>query len=118
MDPGVNDIRGMSVSMVEVAVIVGEAVGEIVDVGDKNIGFSASRHPTSGAAPANSLIGWAGTNSPRFVVYCVTPLSMAGDSERSIRPLKSSSKVDHVPSGPGFGSASKSGSTPKMLPAP
>ncbi|HLF73128.1 MAG TPA: hypothetical protein VI524_02190, partial [Anaerolineales bacterium] len=68
-------------------------------------GLPNSLHPRSGAAPANPVMGLGGTGSPFAATYCVTPLSMAGEPAWSSSPLKSSSTVSQVPSGPGLGGA-------------
>lgn len=111
-------VVGNGVSVTGVMVGIGVAEEIRVDTGVVNIGAPTSLQPRSGAAPANTAIGLGGTNSPLLAVYCVTPLSMAGESARRTRPLKSSSTVAHVPSGPAFGAASKSGSTSNIMPAP
>lgn len=56
---------------------VGEAIGDAVGV--STIGLPNSRHPKSGAAPIKPVRGTAGISSPFTAVYCVTPLSIAGD---------------------------------------
>ena len=109
---GVNESVGAIVAVTEVGEGSGEAVGVIT------IGLPNSRHPRSGAAPIKPVRGLGGTSSPLAAAYWETPLSMAGDVPCSRRPLKSSSTVSQVPSGPGFGFAAKSGSWPLMIPTP
>ena len=87
---------------------VGEAMG--VAVGVRTIGLPYSRQPKSGAAPIKPVRGTSGMSSPFTAVYCVIPLSIAGDVACSNKPLKSSSTVSHVPSAPGLGAAVKRGS--------
>src|SRR5688500_15234187 len=95
---------------------VGEGIGDAVGV--ITIGLPNSRQPKSGAAPIKPVSGLAGMSSPLAAVYCVTPLSTAGDDDCSNRPLKSSYTVSHVPSAPGLGAAVKRGSCPVMMPGP
>ena len=56
---------------------VGE--GMVVGVGVMKIELPNSLHPRSGDAPVNPVIGLGGIGSPLLAVYCVTPLSMAGE---------------------------------------
>ena len=57
------------------SVIVGRGVGVAVT----NAGLPYSLHPRSGAVPRNPVIGYGGTGSPLAAIYCVTPLSIAGE---------------------------------------
>src|SRR5215211_1364232 len=95
---------------------VGDGMGEAVGV--MTIGLPNSRHPRSGAAPMKPVMAPAGINSPLTAVYCVTPLSIAGEEDCRSKPLKSSSTVSHVPSEPGLGAAEKRGSCPVIIPVP
>ena len=90
---------------VGVALTRGVTDGVIDAVGVIKSGLPNSLHPRSGAMPAKPVRGVGGISSPFFATYCVTPLSIAGEPDRSTRPLKSSSTVRHAPSGPGFGAA-------------
>lgn len=62
-----------------VAVVKGVFVGTADGVGVIKIGLPNSRHPRSGAAPANPVIGEGGIGSPFDATYCATPRSMAGE---------------------------------------
>src|SRR5512134_212405 len=88
-DAAVDVIAGEGEGVIGVS--VGNGVSEEIDVGIVNIGAPTSLQPRSGAAPTYPVIGLGGINSPLVAVYCVTPLSMAGESGRRMRPLKSSS---------------------------
>ena len=57
------------------SVIVGKGVGVAVT----KAGLPYSLHPRSGAAPRNPVSGYNGTGSPLAAIYCVTPLSIAGE---------------------------------------
>ncbi len=70
---GANVKVGEGVSVAMVGDGMGEAVGVIT------IGLPNSLQPRSGAAPINPVSGCAGTASPPTVMYCATPLSMAGE---------------------------------------
>ncbi len=96
---------GEALGVTGVRLAIGVMDGVTDAVGVINSGLPNSRHPRSGAAPVNPVIGLGGISSPLFATYCVTPLSMAGEPGCSSKPLKSSSTVPHVPSGPGFGAA-------------
>ena len=110
----------VSVGVTVTGVNVGRGVSELTGVGEGviKIGAPNSLHPRSGAAPVYPVIGCGGIGSPLTATYWMTPLSMAGEPDRSTSPLKSSSTVSHAPSGPGFGAPTKSGSCPERLPTP
>lgn len=102
---GVKVAAGDTVGETGVNVAAGVKDGVAGAPGMKNAGLPYSRQPRSGAAPVNAVMGVAGTGSPLLVTYCVTPLSIAGEPDCSNSPLKSSSTVPQVPSGPGLGAA-------------
>src|SRR5688500_20260417 len=58
---------------------VGEGIGDAVGV--ITIGLPNSRQPRSGAVPINPVSGLAGMSSPLAAMYCVTPLSIAGEDD-------------------------------------
>lgn len=103
-ETGVKDGTRVMVGVADVGDGIGEVVGVIM------IGLPNSLHPRSGAAPINPVIGLGGMASPLVAISCATPRSIAGELPCSNRPLKSSSTVSHVPSAPGLGAATKSGS--------
>ena len=88
------------------AVVVPRGMEEEMGVGEGviKIGEPSSLQPRSGA-PIKPVIGEGGTASPLFAINWAIPLSIAGEPDWMTSPLKSSSTVSHVPSGPGLGAA-------------